>query len=427
MTINMNKIASIILGGGKGTRLFPLTKTRCKPAISFGGRYRIIDVPISNSLNSDINKIYVLTQFLSGNLHRHILDTYRFSYPSQGFIELLSAEQKLEKNSWFKGPADSVRQNLDYFKETSVDYFLILSGDQLYNINFQDMVKFAMQKDADLTIASLPVNSATATRMGILRIDKEYAITEFKEKPKSKNLLDKLCTKELPLQQPIPKDRPYLGSMGIYLFKRNVLFKLLEEDKRADFGKHLIPTQIKKGKTFAFLHQGYWEDIGTIESYYHANLALTAIDPGLNFYDEWNSIYTRYYNLPGPKITKTKITNSIICEGSVIDAKEVTNSILGTRTIIKKGSVIRNSYVIGNDYYKHPTGTHHHRSKVGSITIGEHCLMEKTILDRNVCIGNNVQLVNKNKLEKYDDGKVSIRDGIIIVTHDSYLPDGYVL
>ena len=431
MTVNMNRVASIILGGGKGTRLYPLTVARCKPAISFGGRYRIIDVPISNSLNSNIHKIFVLTQFLSANLHRHILDTYRVSYTSKGFIELLGAEEKPGKKSWFEGPADAVRQNLEYFEETDVDYFLILSGDQLYNIDFQEMINFAASNNAELTIAALPIDEKKANRMGIMKVNKRAQITDFYEKPTDDKTLKRFRIKSpdaLKKQtgMEISENTPYFGSMGIYVFKRETLFQLLAEDKREDFGKHLIPTQVAKGKTFAYVYNGYWEDIGTIESYFHANLALTKARPDLNCYDDLNSIYTCPYNLPGPKIFNSQIKDSIICEGAIVEAKEVSGSIIGTRSVLKKDSIIRNSYVVGNDFYARPKhAPPHHPSK---ISIGKRCRLENVILDKNVCLGNDVQLVNRKKLVEYDCGHgVYIRDGIIVVPRGSYLPDGFVL
>ena len=431
MAINMNRVASVILGGGKGTRLYPLTAARCKPAISFGGRYRIIDVPISNSLNSNVNKIFVLTQFLSANLHRHILDTYRVSYTSKGFIELLGAEEKPGRKSWFEGPADAVRQNLEYLEEIPVDYFLILSGDQLYNIDFQEMVNFSANTGADLTIASLPIDEKRARRMGLLKVNKRAQITDFFEKPSDKRTLDRFRIKDSDSLRKktnitLSDATPYLGSMGIYVFKRESLFNLLKEDKREDFGKHLIPTQVAKGNTSVYIYNGYWEDIGTIESYFYANLALTKSRPELDCYDDINSIYTCPYNLPGPKIVNSKIKDSIICEGALVEAREVSNSIIGTRSVIKKDSIIRNSYIVGNDFYAKPIhAPSHHPSQ---ISIGRNCRLEKVILDKNVCIGNSVQLINKKKILNYDNGHgVYIRDGIVVVPRGNYIPDNFVL
>ncbi len=428
MALNMQRVASIILGGGQGTRLYPLTALRCKPAISFAGRYRLIDVPVSNSINSSIHKIFIITQFLSTTLHRHLLRTYRFDAFSSGFIELLAAEQKPMRQGWFQGTADAVRQNVEYFIETPVDYFLILSGDQLYNIDFQAILNFAQEKDSDLTICSIPVTEVDASRMGILKVNKESEIQDFCEKPSTKKELESLHTDTAFLRKigvKTEKGRNYLASMGIYVFKRQALLDLLQEDQRDDFGKHLIPTQVKKGKVSAFLYDGYWEDVGTVETFYKANLALTSPDPDFNCYDESNLIYTGDYNLPGPKITKAKITNSILCEGSIIEAKEISHSILGPRSIIKKGTVIRDSYVMGNNFYKPPI-----KNSIrlpNQLCIGENCVIKKAIIDKNVYIGNGVKLTNEKKLITYDQDPVYIRDGIIIVTRGASLPDGFTL
>lgn len=414
---DMSRVAAIILGGGQGTRLFPLTMTRCKPAISFGGRYRLIDIPMSNAINSGCLKIFIVTQFLSASLHQHIFNTYRLGSFSSGFIEVLPAEQKPQNKSWFQGPADAVRQNLDYFCETSVDYFIVLSGDQLYNFDFRKMLEFARKTNADLTIAALPVNETEAQRMGVMKLDSNSFITDFIEKPTQPEDLARMQNGKDP-------KHPYLGSMGIYLFKREALFKLLASDLREDFGKHLIPTQVMLGKTAAYVYHGYWEDIGTIESFYRANLALTKPHPRFHLYDEKNPIFTCYHNLPGPKINHTHLKNAIICEGSIVEADEISHSVLGMRSIVKKGTVIRDSYIMGNDYYTPP---HRADNFPKELEIGENCFIQKAIIDKHAYIGKNVQLINKNKLDHYNSDDVYIRDGIIIVTRGATLPDGYIL
>jgi glucose-1-phosphate adenylyltransferase len=428
-SVDMNRVGCIILGGGQGTRLYPLTATRCKPAIYFGGRYRLIDVPVSNSLNSNCNKIYIITQFLSSSLHRHIFQTYHMDTFSNRFIDILTAEQKHNTKAWYEGTADAVRQNLEYFIETPADYFLILSGDQLYNFDFKEMVGFAMEKDADLVIATIPVAESDAKRMGILKIDETNRITDFYEKPQEKAVLEQLKVDDSILEnagvEP-SSQRQYLGSMGIYLFKRQALFDLLQEDPREDFGKHLIPTKLRqKGGLYSYMYNGYWEDIGTIESFYQANMALTQPNPAFDCYSESNPIFTSRYNLPGPKISNTQIKDSIICEGSIIEADEVTNTILGPRTVMKKGSIIRESYLMGNDYYQTPIQNHQHFPE--ELTIGENCIIKKTIIDKNVHIGNGVQLINKNKLQEYNGEGICIRDGIIVVMRSADIPDGFIL
>lgn len=424
-SIDMNRVAAIILGGGQGTRLAPLTITRCKPAICFGGRYRLIDIPMSNAINSGCQKIFIVTQFLSSSLHQHIFRTYRSGSFSSGFIELLPAEQKPKANGWFQGTADAVRQNVDYFIDIPVDYFLILSGDQLYNINFQEMIRFAQETNADLTVAALPVNETDARRMGVLKLNEDRFITEFEEKPQERARLDHLSLPELTLRQMgnnFDKKRKYLGSMGIYLFKRQALLNLLEADSREDFGRHLIPTKVAQGNVAAYLYDGYWEDIGTIESFYEANMTLTSLNPLFNCYDENNPIFFHHFNLPPPKIMSTSMTNAIVCEGSVVEAEEVKNSILGPRTIVKSGTRITNSYVMGNDFYGPPIKS---ERIPDHLMIGKDCVIDRVIIDKHVHIGNGVTLTNKNKVKHFDNDNLCVRDGIIVITRGSSLPDGF--
>lgn len=409
---DMDRVATIILAGGQGSRLFPLTRSHCKPAMTFGGKYRLIDVPMSNALHSGCDKIFLITQFLSKSLHDHIFKTYRPSSFNKGFIEVLSVEEKPHGKKWFLGTADAVRQNLDYLNDISADYFLILSGDQLYQMNYQKMMQVALKTNADVVIATLPVEENQTSRLGILNIDKENRITDFIEKPQQKSLLEKF-------KFSIDGISRYLGSMGIYLFKRKALFQLLLTDMREDFGKHLIPTIIQKGVAAAYVHNGYWEDIGTIDSYYHANLALTEETPQFDWYDEKYSFITHLINLPAPKISRTTVDRSIICEGSIVEAEEVSHSILGPRTKIKKGSIVKDSYIIGNDFYDSPL--------CSSPQIGENCHIERAIIDKNASIGNQVKLINQNKLQQYDSAHIFIRDGIIIVPRGAQLPDGFTL
>lgn len=423
--IDMSRVATIILGGGQGTRLFPLTLSRCKPAVSFGGKGRLIDIPMSNSINSGCDKIFVVSQFLSSSLHQHIIRTYQQGSYSTGFIELLSAEQKPVPTGWFQGPADAVRENMEYFIETPADYFLVLSGDQLYNMDFRNILRVAKTSNADLVVATLLVNSEDAGRMGLAKIDSNQAIVGFKEKPKTEaDLLSMRMPEEVLSAMGKSNGEPqYLGSMGIYLFKREALFRLLEQDPREDFGKHLIPTQVEKGNTYAYIFDDYWEDIGTIGSFYHANIALTQPQPEFNWYDEINPIYTSKPNLPPPKLSDTAVTNSILCDGSIIDAKEVTNSILGFRTVVGERSIIRDTYIMGNDFYEAPIPSDRLPEH---LTIGRNCLIEKAIIDKHVFVGDNVQLVNKNKLMEYDSDDLFVRDGIIILKRSARLPDGFI-
>jgi glucose-1-phosphate adenylyltransferase len=427
--VNMERVATLILGGGQGTRLFPLTNSRCKPAICFGGRYRLIDVPLSNAINSGCHRIFILTQFLSTSLHRYISKTYNLDNFSNGFIDVLSAEQKPdEEHSWFLGTADAVRKNLNNFLETPADYFLILSGDQLYRMDFRDFVTKAVNLQADVVVASLPVAKEDAKRMGVMQLGEDDKILAFHEKPKEESLLKQFA---IPAKRGnvygkgVEGGERYLGSMGIYLFSREALYKVLKSSKGHDFGKDIIPDFVSKGGAYAYIYDGYWEDIGTIESFYQANMGLAKNEAPFDFYNEDSPIYTTRYNLPGPKIQEAKIKSSIICEGSLIDADEVTNSILGPRTVIKKGSVIRDSYLMGSDFYRSPTP--HFGKLPEELSVGKNVTISRCILDKNVRIGDNVSLTNKGKLKEYDGEGVYIRDGIIVVSRGANIPDGYSL
>lgn len=426
--VHTDCVASIILGGGRGTRLFPLTDQRCKPATPFGGRYTLIDVPISNSLTSHVDKIFVVTQFLSSSLHKHIHRTYRFDSMASGFIELLSPQEKPSGRSWFQGTADAVRQNLDILKEVPVEYFLILSGDQLYRMDYSDLLYFALRKEADLVVATLPVSKKDATRMGIMQVNREGGITNFVEKPTEHEILEKYRCSDLFLDEMgIRRDHGnnYLANMGVYLFKREALLKLLEEDEREDFGKHLIPSQVELGNTYAFLHQGYWEDIGTIKAFYDANLALTKESPPFDCYDESFPLFSYAPCLPGPKILHGQVNSSIICQGCIIHAKEITGSIIGPCTHIGKGTVVADSYIMGNDFLT--PSAHPSTDQPNSFEIGENCIIRKAIVDKNVRLGNNVRLTNEKGLDHYDGDNVYIRDGIIVVAKGADLPEGYTL
>jgi len=432
--ISLDRVAVIIMGGGEGTRLKPLTSARCKPAIAFGGRYSLIDIPISHSLNTGLTKIFVIGQYLSYSLQRHLFQTYLFHGISQNTIQLLVPEERPGKKIWYKGTADAVRQNIEYFAEIPADYFLILSGDQLYNINFQKMINFGIEVDAGMLIAVQPVNKKDAKRMGLLKIEQGGSrIFDFYEKPQDDSVLERFFTDEYTLHHlgyEGNSDKHYLGSMGIYLFKRQVLFDLLREDPREDFGKHLIQSQMQKGNVHAFLYDGYWEDIGTIESYYHANLALTQNEDnrkhGLQCYDERSVIMTKRYNLPGAKITNCKVDHAILCEGSIIEAQEITHSIIGVRSMIHEGTIIRDSILMGNEYYDRPPLTS--GEEIFQLSIGRNCRIEKSILDENVSIGDNVQLINRHGHINFDssDGLIAVRDGIIVIPRGTHIPTGYV-
>lgn len=397
--INMKRVAAIIMGGGEGKRLYPLTSHKAKPALSVGGRFKLIDFPLSNALNSDCRKIYVLTQFLGASLHHHILSTYRPD-PFSGFIEILACETTPHRKTWYQGTADAVRQNLDYFIDCPVDYFLILSGDQLYRMDFRELIRQARITDSDLMIASLKVGPDLATRMGILKTDADNKVIEFREKPKE-------------------VEKIQYGSMGIYCFKRDVLIKILKEHQGHDFGKDIIPDMINQGKTYSYPFDGYWEDIGTVSSFYEANIAFTGNSP-FNPYMEESPIYCHHLELPGAKIENTVIERSILMNGAVVQAKGIKNSIIGPRSVIHEDTVIESSYIMGNEFYHHPrTGK--------PAAIGKNCHIRKAIIDENALIGDDVKLINEDNLLTFDGPGVYIRDGIIIVSRGTTVPAKFCL
>lgn len=413
----LDQVAVIILAGGEGRRLNPLTDYRCKPAVSFGGRYSLIDIPISHSLSSGLHQIYVIGQYLSHTLESHVQQSY---YPySHTNIQMISPYMTGHTEGYL-GTADAIRKNIGTFRHTSAEYFLILSGDQLYNLNFQELIEFAISTEAGMVIATQPVSEKDARRMGVMRVCPDRGrVTDFYEKPQDIDVLHQFCHPHL-LRADDSESRPYLGSMGIYVFRRDVLFALLERDQREDFGKHLIQTQMKHGNVFSYLYDGYWEDIGTIESYYHANLALTQGGPtGLCCYDEQALILTKSCHLPGAKIDGCQVQQALICEGTLLAAEEVTHSIVGVRSVVDQGTIIRDSILMGNEKY-------------GSIDcspyIGKDCFISHAILDTNVRLGHRVRLTNEAGYQHYTaaDGSICVRDGIIIVPKDTVLPDGFI-
>ena len=408
-------VASIVLAGGEGSRLRPLTSIRCKPAVSFGGKYRLIDIPISHSLNSQINKIFVISQYLPSSLKSHVEGTYTPQDEQPGDLEFLSPNESTQGASWFKGTADAVRKNWDHLSQTPVEYFLILSGDQLYNIDFLQMLEFAKNTDADLVIASLSVEEAEAKRMGLLKTNDQGLIIDFIEKPSDPALLKNF-------QISSGKNPRYLGSMGIYVFKKEALSKLLAECGD-DFGHDLIPKKVKSGNAYTYVYDGYWEDIGTIGAFYRANLALTEQNHGgLDINDKKNPIYSRSKNLPETEIHGTKVVNSLISSGSVIEASSITHSVIGVSSCIHKGTIIEDSVILGNHADSIPPGP-----LTTYFSIGENCIIKKAIIDEQTHIGNNVRLINQANLTKYDGDGVFIRDGIIVVTSGANIPDGFTL
>lgn len=431
----MKRVLAIILGGGAGKRLYPLTKTRAKPAVPLAGKYRLIDIPISNCINSGINKMYVLTQFNSASLNRHLSQTYNLSAGfGQGFVEVLAAQQTPESPSWFEGTADAVRKYQWLLQEWDVDQYLILSGDQLYRMDYSLFVKHHIATGADLTVAALPVDPAQAEGFGLMRAEPEGRIREFCEKPKGAALeAMRLDTSRYGLTPAEAERKPYLASMGIYVFNRSTLFDLLEgHPGSTDFGKEIIPTALEEGKNLqTYVFNDYWEDIGTIGAFYEANLALTdQPDPAFSFYDEKFPIYTRPRHLPPSKLLDSQVTQSIIGEGSMLKACSIHHCVLGVRTRIESEVVLQDTLVMGADFFESSEERAVLRDRGGiPIGVGRGTTVRKAILDKNVRIGREVTIVNKDHVEEADRPELGfyIRNGVVVVVKNGSIADGTVI
>lgn len=429
----MKRVLSIILGGGAGTRLYPLTKLRAKPAVPLAGKYRLIDIPVSNCINSDILKIYVLTQFNSASLNRHIARAYNFSGFTEGFVEVLAAQQTASDPSWFQGTADAVRKYLWLLEEWDIDEYLILSGDHLYRMDYRLFVQRHRETNADITISVLPIDEKRASDFGLMKIDASGRVVDFSEKPKGDALKRmQVDTTKLGLTPEQAQKSPYIASMGIYLFKKEVLSKLLNEaPDRTDFGKEIIPAAAGDYNVQAYLFNGYWEDIGTMESFYEANLALTQQpQPPFSFYDEQAPIYTRARYLPPTKLLDSHVTESIIGEGCIIKECRIAHSVLGVRTRIEAGCTIEDSLIMGSDYYQ-PSAERHSLVNNGKVPIGigPNSIIRRAIIDKNARIGRNVQIINKDHVEEAnrEDKGFYIRSGIVVVLKNATIPDGTVI
>ena len=428
MEQNENVIA-VILGGGAGSRLFPLTKERAKPAVPLGGKYRLIDVPISNCINSNVMQIFILTQYNSASLNRHISRTYRFSSFSTGFVEVLAAEQTKENPEWFQGTADAVRQMLPHIRDWRVNTVLILSGDHLYRMDYRKFLERHHETNADVTVAVIPANPQDAEGFGLLKTDADGRIIEFKEKPKSDALEEmRVDTTQFGLTVEESASRPFLASMGIYVFDYKKLVELLDEDKtRFDFGGEIIPSAIEKLNVQAHLFDGYWEDIGTIRAFYQANLDLASPLPKFDFFNNQEPIYTRSRYLPPSKVHGSDIDNSMISEGCILNGVYARNSIIGLRSRIDDGTRIENSIVMGADFFESLDELKNNVSQnKPHIGIGKNVAVSRAIIDKNARIGSNVKLVNKNNVETADDnnGCWFIRDGIVIIPKGAIIYDG---
>jgi glucose-1-phosphate adenylyltransferase len=424
-----SKVLCVIMGGGQGTRLFPLTQDRAKPAVPLAGKYRLVDIPISNCINSGYRRIYVLTQFNSTSLHGHISRTYKFDHFSSGFVEILAAQQTFTNTSWYEGTADAVRKNLMHFLNHEFDYLLILSGDQLYRMNFEEVIAQHLVTGAEITIATIPVGRNDAKALGIMQIDGTNQITKFVEKPKEDAALDPLkIPADVKKNLNIKGDGDsFLASMGIYVFNRKVICELLD-NPLSDFGKHIIPHAITTRRVFSYVYQGYWEDIGTIRSFFEANLDLVTELPRFNFFDMSAPIFSRPRYLPGSKINGAQIDHAVISDGCIINRANISNSIVGLRTIVGSGTALNRVIVIGSDFYESMESVERNAvDGIPRIGIGENTRIENAIIDKNARIGNNVVISPAGKPETSDQPNYFIRDGIVIIPKDAVIPHGTVI
>jgi glucose-1-phosphate adenylyltransferase len=430
----MKRVLAIILGGGAGTRLYPLTKLRAKPAVPLAAKYRLIDIPISNCINSEIQRIYVLTQFNSASLNRHITRTYGMAGFSQGFVEVLAAQQTPEHPGWFQGTADAVRKYLWLFEEwEDVDQYLILSGDHLYRMNYGDFIRRHRDTEADITLLVVPVDESRASDFGLMRIDRSGRVVSFSEKPKGDALeAMRVDTTVLGLPAKKAEQFPYIASMGIYLFERRVLHDLLRESTdRTDFGKEILPASANNYDVRAFLFEDYWEDIGTIEAFYNANLALTQQpSPAFSFYDEKAPIYTRPRYLPPTKLLDCNVIESMLGEGCILRECTVIRSVIGIRSRIESGCTIDNALLMGADYYESPAErTKNLENGKVPLGIGAGTIIQRAIVDKNARIGRDVKIVNKDRVGESNREELGfvIRGGIVVVIKNAILPDGMVI
>lgn len=428
-SVEIGNVLSIIMGGGQGTRLFPLTRERSKPAVPLAGKYRLVDIPISNCINSGLKRIYLLTQFNSASLHRHISQSYKFDHFTGGFVEILAAEQTFKDTSWYQGTADAVRKNLLHFLNHSFDYALILSGDQLYRMDFRKILSQHIETGADCTIATIPMDRGSASSLGIMQIDEERRITRFEEKPKDPAVLDSLR---------LPRDwyarlgveggdEYFLASMGIYVFNREVMLKLLDNDL-TDFGKHIIPGAIRQYRLFSYIFQGYWEDIGTIRNFFEANLNLVSELPKFNFFDMSSPIFTRPRFLPASKINGATINHAVVSDGCIINHARIEDSIVGVRSLVESGSRISRTILLGCDYFESEISIRENaasgRPRIG---VGRNTRIENAIVDKNARIGDDCVISPAGKDENVDHPLYYIRDGIVIIPKNGTIPHGTVI
>ena len=418
-----NKVLAIILGGGQGSRLHPLTESRSKPAVPIAGKYRLVDIPISNCINADIKRMFVLTQFNSASLNRHIKNTYHFSFFSSAFVDVLAAEQTPDNKTWFQGTADAVRQSMHHFLRHDFKYALILSGDQLYQMDYSKMIKAHKDSNAEISIATIPVTAKDATSFGILKANDQNVVTSFIEKPDASLLPD--WTSEVSDDMK-SQGRDYLASMGIYIFNRELLDQLMKDTSTNDFGKEIIPQNIDKHKTLSFQYEGYWTDIGNIDSFFEANIGLTDDIPQFDLYDKSKRIYTRARMLPTTKILGTVLNKTVIAEGCIISAAKIEQSVIGIRFRIGKESTVISTYMMGSDRYE--TLKEIESSKINILMgIGERCFIKNAIIDKNCRIGDDVRINGGKHLENTENDMYAIKDGIVVIKKGATIPVGYVI
>lgn len=425
----MSLMTALILGGGRGTRLEPLTSVRSKPAVPIGGKFRLIDIPMSNCLHAGIRDIFILTQFNTESLHRHIHNTYRFDNFTTGSVRILAAQQTSENQDWYQGTADAVRKNLNFI-ESAEENIIILSGDHLYRMDYSDFLDHHIRSQADISISVKPIFREEVKEFGILKANKKGKITDFVEKPLDKEVVDSyIIDQELFNHFDIkPEGRTHIASMGIYIFKKKILFDLLNKNKKEDFGKQIIPDSLKQHKVVSYFFDGYWEDIGTIGSFFQAHQELTYDIPKFNFYDEQFPFYTRPRYLPASKINNCKIDHSVITEGCILLGSVIENSVVGIRSFIDEGALIQKSIIMGHQHYETIDERNQNRNnQKPNLGIGRNCIIRNAIVDMNCSLGNNVHLINKDNVNVLDGELFRIRDGIIIIPKGTMIPDNTII
>ena len=425
----ISRVLAVVMGGGQGARLFPLTLERSKPAVPLAGKYRLVDIPISNCINSRLNEVYLLTQFNSASLHRHISHSYKFDHFSRGFVEILAAEQTPTSDTWYQGTADAVRKNLNHLLINDFEHLLILSGDQLYRMDFREIIAAHIEKDAEVTVATIPVGRERAVGFGIMQHDETGRITQFVEKPDTDEVLDSLRVNDRPSEDQELADGSdqYLASMGIYVFKRETLVELLESDQ-ADFGKHIIPGAINSHRVHSYTYNGYWEDIGTIRSFFEANLDMVSTVPKFNFFQMEMPIYTRPRFMPASKINGAAIDQAIISDGCIIDRSRISQSLVGIRCLLSPGCRVHRSVLMGADFYETDVSKSDSKSKgIPLVGVGENTRIESAIIDKNARIGANCVISPEGKPDHFDGENYYVREGIAIVPKGAIIPDGTIL